>query len=180
MGSIHWGFGRNTNKTWYSSLGMKDKHGRISLTSHGFLGILCIALSGKKCLPDSPAKTCHHLVPACFSQPTCPPLITQTFPSSHMGRLAGLWGHHAHTGLVLAYLSVSSPEPVLSHATSDTPQVSSLPTENRVHPPLRLVTGFPGGSDSKESACNAGDPVWSLGWEDPLEKRMATRSSILA
>ena len=40
--------------------------------------------------------------------------------------------------------------------------------------------GFPGGSDSKESACNAGDLVWSLGWEDPLEEGMATHSSILA
>ena len=40
--------------------------------------------------------------------------------------------------------------------------------------------GFPGGSDSKESACNAGDLVPSLGWEGPLEKRMATHSSILA
>ena len=27
--------------------------------------------------------------------------------------------------------------------------------------------GFPSGSDSKESACSAGDPVQSLGWEDP-------------
>ena len=36
--------------------------------------------------------------------------------------------------------------------------------------------GFHGGSDSKESTCNAGD----LGWEDPLEKGMATHSSILA
>ena len=34
--------------------------------------------------------------------------------------------------------------------------------------------GFPGGSDSKESACNAGDRVQSLGQEDPLEKEMAT------
>ena len=40
--------------------------------------------------------------------------------------------------------------------------------------------GFPGGSDGKESACNAGDPVQSLGWEDPLEKGMATHSRILA
>ena len=40
-------------------------------------------------------------------------------------------------------------------------------------PPL-LSVGFPGGSDSKESACNAGD------LEDPLEKGMATHSSILA
>ena len=36
--------------------------------------------------------------------------------------------------------------------------------------------GFPGGSDSKESACN----VEALGWEDPLEKGMVTHSSILA
>ena len=39
---------------------------------------------------------------------------------------------------------------------------------------------FPGGSDSKESACSAGDWVRSLGQEDPLEKEMATHSSILA
>ena len=32
--------------------------------------------------------------------------------------------------------------------------------------------GFPGGSDGKESACNAGDQVPSLGQEDPLEKGM--------
>ena len=42
--------------------------------------------------------------------------------------------------------------------------------------------GFPGGSDAKEFACNAGDPqgVQSLGQEDPLKKEMATHSSILA
>ena len=39
-----------------------------------------------------------------------------------------------------------------------------------------IVKGFPGGSDGKESACNAGD----LGWENPLEKGMTTHSSILA
>ena len=32
--------------------------------------------------------------------------------------------------------------------------------------------GFPGGSDGKEPACNAGDLGWSLGWEDPLAKGM--------
>ena len=37
-----------------------------------------------------------------------------------------------------------------------------------------------GGSDSKVSALSAGDPVQSLGWEDMLEKRMATHSNILA
>ena len=39
---------------------------------------------------------------------------------------------------------------------------------------------FPGGSDSKESACSAGDPGSISGWEDPLEKEMATHSSILS
>ena len=34
--------------------------------------------------------------------------------------------------------------------------------------------------DSKESACNVGDRVQSLGREDPLQKGMATNSSILA
>ena len=32
----------------------------------------------------------------------------------------------------------------------------------------------------KESASDVGDWVQSLGWEDPLEKGMATHSSILA
>ena len=47
----------------------------------------------------------------------------------------------------------------------------------------RLLTliflGITGGSDSKESTCNAGDPVRSLGWEEPQEEGMATHSSIL-
>ena len=40
--------------------------------------------------------------------------------------------------------------------------------------------GLPGGSVGKESACNAGDLGLLLGWEDPLEKEMATHSSTLA
>ena len=40
--------------------------------------------------------------------------------------------------------------------------------------------GFPGGSDGEESAWKGDDPVRSLGQEDPLEKEMATHSSILA
>ena len=42
-------------------------------------------------------------------------------------------------------------------------------------PSYQLGPHFCGSAD-KESACNAGD----LGWEDPLEKGMATHSSILA
>ena len=43
-----------------------------------------------------------------------------------------------------------------------------------------LTLGLPGGSDSKESACNVGDLVWSLSQEDPLERGMAIHFSILA
>ena len=43
-----------------------------------------------------------------------------------------------------------------------------------------MFLDFPGDSDGKESACNAGDLGSSLGWQDPLEKGMATHSSILA
>ena len=42
--------------------------------------------------------------------------------------------------------------------------------------PHILFMGFPGSSDGKEPTCNEGD----LGWEDPLEKDMATHSSVLA
>ena len=52
---------------------------------------------------------------------------------------------------------------------------------------LKYFWGFFGGSDSKEPACNAGDPGLipksgrSLSPEDPLKKRMKrTHSSILA
>ena len=46
-----------------------------------------------------------------------------------------------------------------------------------------LILPFPGGSDGsdgKESVDNVGDQGSTLGWEDPLEKEMATRFSILA
>ena len=39
------------------------------------------------------------------------------------------------------------------------------------------ATIFPGGSDGKESTCNARDLGSSLRWEDPLEEGMATHSS---
>ena len=44
--------------------------------------------------------------------------------------------------------------------------------------PFNMV--FPGGSEGKASAHKAGDPGSILGREDPLEKEMATHSSILA
>ena len=45
------------------------------------------------------------------------------------------------------------------------------------------MPGFPSGSVVKNLPANARDTrdvVQSLGWEDPLEKEMATHSSILA
>ena len=45
---------------------------------------------------------------------------------------------------------------------------------------LQGPLGFPASSDSKESACNEGDLGSIPGSEEPLEKGMATYSSILA
>ena len=42
------------------------------------------------------------------------------------------------------------------------------------------IVHFPGGLGGKESACSSGDSSLIPGWEDLLEKGMATHSSILA
>ena len=47
-------------------------------------------------------------------------------------------------------------------------------------PSFNSSGGFPGGSEGKESACNAGDLGLIPGLEDPLEKGMAIHSIILA
>ena len=44
---------------------------------------------------------------------------------------------------------------------------------------VKLKNSIPGGSEDKESACNAGDWGLILGSEYPLEKGMATQSNIL-
>ena len=36
--------------------------------------------------------------------------------------------------------------------------------------PLQYSWAFPGSSDGKESACNVGDWIQALGWEDLLDK----------
>ena len=43
-----------------------------------------------------------------------------------------------------------------------------------------IPTGFPGGSDGKESPAMQGTCIQPLGLKDPLEKDMATHSNILA
>ena len=45
---------------------------------------------------------------------------------------------------------------------------------------IPIVRGFPGGSVVKNPPASVGDGVPSMGQEDPLEKEMATHSSILA
>ena len=45
---------------------------------------------------------------------------------------------------------------------------------------MSFVWGFPGGSDGKTSACNAGDPGSIPGLGRSLAEGMATHSSILA
>ena len=56
-------------------------------------------------------------------------------------------------------------------------KVNNLYTHTHTHTLTHSLTH----SDNKTSAYNAGDPViQSLGREDPLEKEMATHSSILA
>ena len=47
-------------------------------------------------------------------------------------------------------------------------------------PPPWGPRGFTYGSAGKQSACNVGHLGSIMGWEDPLKKRMATHSSILA
>ena len=44
----------------------------------------------------------------------------------------------------------------------------------------RILVGFPGGSDAKNLPTKQEIWVQALGWENCLEKRMATHSSILA
>ena len=45
---------------------------------------------------------------------------------------------------------------------------------------INMLKGFPGGSVVKNLPANVGGAAPSLGWENPLEKEMATHSSILA
>ena len=64
----------------------------------------------------------------------------------------------------------------LGHKESDTTEwLHSL------KPPLYDSFGFPGGASGKRTRLPMQETwVWSLRWEDPLKKKMATHSSILA
>ena len=45
---------------------------------------------------------------------------------------------------------------------------------------FQVISGLPAGSAIKNPVAIQEIWVWSLGWEDPLEKEMATHSTILA
>ena len=51
---------------------------------------------------------------------------------------------------------------------------------NELYIPQFLYLGFLGGSDGKESPWMQETRLWSLSWDDALEKGIATHSSILA
>ena len=57
----------------------------------------------------------------------------------------------------------------------------TLRSSTKDHPSFDAwFSGFPGGSDGKHLPVMQETQVRSLGWEDPLEKEMATHSSALA
>ena len=58
-------------------------------------------------------------------------------------------------------------------------QASKLVCHTFLNTAINRRQYFPGGSDSKESACSAGDLGSILDQEDPLETGMAIHSSIL-
>ena len=62
----------------------------------------------------------------------------------------------------------------MKRATSETSPTCSMKISNIIS-----LRGFPGGSDGKESACNAGDPSLIPGWI-PWRRKMAIHSNILA
>ena len=46
----------------------------------------------------------------------------------------------------------------------------------RIYNAPKMLWGFPGGLDGKESSCNVGDPGLIPGLDDPLEKGKASHS----
>ena len=87
---------------------------------------------------------------------------------------------NAYSGLI--FFRIDWFDPLVVQGTLKSLLISWLYTLLKKTSPktvLRNTRGFPGGSDGKESACNAEDLGSSLSWEDPLEEGMATHFSIL-
>ena len=85
-----------------------------------------------------------------------------------------LWGWFPDPGIKPA--SLVSPALAGRFFTTEPPGKPQF--DNK--PEIKRNIKFPGGSDCKESAAMQETWVQSLGWEDPLEKEMATHSNILA
>ena len=94
-------------------------------------------------------------------------------------KLCCLWGWKFSGGIRQGHGISSEPQVKYKIHQPNKCKNSRLSSEKK---PMLLSQplGFPCGSAGKESACNVGDLVRSLGWEDPLEKGKATHSSILA
>ena len=95
-------------------------------------------------------------------------LFSSSFLSPSSNQLLRSIDSHLHISLLLSIWV--GPKMVLITCHLDYNNSSSLPT----------FQVFPGGSDGKASAYNAGDLGSIPGLEDPLEKEMATHSSTLA
>ena len=102
------------------------------------------------------------------------------------GTLKGLLQHHSSKASILRRSAFSIVQ--LSHPYMTTAKTIALTRWTFVGKVIsllfnmlsRLVIGFPGGSEDKASACNAGDPGLIPGLGRSLEKDMANHSSILA
>ena len=87
-----------------------------------------------------------------------------------------MWTDYTTAGEAgFAHTSCARVEDLLSGINNEA-QILLLLALKTLDSPSLPSGGFPGGSDSKEPACKAGD----LGREDPVEKGMATHSNILA
>ena len=109
-----------------------------------------------------------------------PALRTDVLPSGHVLRVPlmtrkRLWSHGHLAGLFL-----SSSLAFSSRLAGYTWSILWLLLYRQNFWYLASAPSLRIGSDGKESACDAGDLGWFLGWEDALEKGMATHSSILA
>ena len=94
-------------------------------------------------------------------------------------RQVEMWETHGELPSKAYFLE--SPE-TSGHATSLAHWVELEVVPCDLRDPVSQI-GLPWWLSGKEFACNtgaAGDMVWSLGQEDPLEEEMATHSSILA
>ena len=98
------------------------------------------------------------------------------------------WGHHSVENALftaVCYRSMHVPTTEPHTHRHFPPNLHSPPSKDKkcTHPKGSLEStrvGFPGGSDCKESSHSAEEPGSIPGLEDPLEKGIATHSSILA